>query len=77
MSIFAVICFLLSISVLVALGVIDIFKTWRQRKREERRRQQVIDNINVIGCYCFFSGISKGYEMYRSIEDIIQDRLEK
>lgn len=67
MSIFAVICFLLAISVLVAIGVIDIFKTWRQRKLEELRRESWCRSIQTIATYCFYKGLSEGFEIDRDI----------
>lgn len=65
----------LLVGIYVFLGI-DLRKQWNQRKRDELRRQKFIDNVSVISAYFFYKGLSEGFEMGRSIDDIVQERLE-
>lgn len=53
----------------------DLYKQRQQRMRDELRRQKFIDNVSVISAYFFYKGLSEGFEMGRSIEDIVEERF--
>lgn len=74
LALFAVIAFLF---VFFTFMYIDLRKEWKRKKLEDLRREQFIDYVSVISAYCFYKGISSGYEMGRSIDDIVLDRIER
>lgn len=74
LALFAVIAFLAG---LFTFMYIDLRKEWKRKKREDIRREQLIDYVSVISAYCFYKGIASGYAMERSIDDILLDRIER
>lgn len=48
---------------LCTLAFIDIIKTWKQRRRDELRRDSFIRSVQTISEYCYYKGLSEGFDM--------------
>lgn len=54
---------LIAFIVFVVLGVIDCFKTWQIRKREQERREQILKNLNFLSVLPIISDYLESIKM--------------
>lgn len=48
---------------LFLLALLDLKKQWQRHKRDELRRDSFIRSVQTISEYCYYKGLSEGFDM--------------